>query len=323
MQGDAIIVSTQRKLRVGQLDDKSGKGQLLIISDDKGETWGKPTEVQNILPYGYRITKHSCIGSNGSDIIQVGNGTLITDNQGKNWTPYPRAFKFVSREAYGNNSPLINKHPEFGLIFFTGTSAENDTGYVFRSDDGSEWKDTLWHTDAANQLVCPAPSALVLEDGSILMVSSNGSNMVQYFYQYQEGDTWTDIRFTVTEIPEIITSLSAFDVPELIINPVSGNIELLESNPSALLLWSIPPEDIMAGKSSWKFETVLIARMGVSSMHPAGTVIDAESNTQHIFLYIGGEYDDRNCIYQLERTLDTDALASWMNYYWGVLKKSR
>ena len=42
MDGSTIIVSTQRKLIPGYTDDKSGKGQLLVISDDAGESWAKP-----------------------------------------------------------------------------------------------------------------------------------------------------------------------------------------------------------------------------------------------------------------------------------------
>lgn len=52
MKGSTIIVSTQRKMLPGQMDDNSGKGQLLIISDDAGETWASPVEVQNLQPYG-------------------------------------------------------------------------------------------------------------------------------------------------------------------------------------------------------------------------------------------------------------------------------
>ncbi len=43
MDGTTITVSTQRKLIPGQLDDNSGKGQLLIISDDAGETYSYRT----------------------------------------------------------------------------------------------------------------------------------------------------------------------------------------------------------------------------------------------------------------------------------------
>ena len=92
MKGSTIIVSTQRKMLPGQMDDNSGKGQLLIISDDAGETWASPVEVQNLQPYGYRVGSQSCIGLFDGKIIQKGNGTMISDNLGSNWNPFPRAF---------------------------------------------------------------------------------------------------------------------------------------------------------------------------------------------------------------------------------------
>jgi hypothetical protein len=313
MNGSTIIVSTQRKLLPGQTDDKSGKGQLLITSNDRGETWSKPIEVQNLQPYGYRVGNLSCIGNFAGNIIQKGNGTMISEDQGANWRPFPRAFKFVTQEAYGSNGPRIHNHPAFGLLFVTGTSPTLGTGSVFRSDEGVLWEDSYWEIDGESPVNCPGPSSLVLEDGSILMVSSNGLRMVQYLYRYSAGDTFEGIHFTVDTIDAISTSLSAYDVPDLIYNPVSGKIEMMESNPGALILWSIDPTDLMGGSSDWKLETVLMKRKGISSMHPAGSVVDTDKQLQHIFLYMGGEYPDRNCIYQLSRSLDTETLSGWIN----------
>jgi hypothetical protein len=245
--------------------------------------------------------------------IQKGSGTLISENLGENWAPYPRAFKFATQEVYGANGPRIHLHPSFGLIFLTGTGQNVETGSVFRSDDGTGWEDTFWSVEGAAPVNCPGPSTLILDDGSILMVSSNGRNMVQYFYGYLPGETYGDIEFRVDTITDIATSLSAYDVPDLILNPVSGRIELTESNPAAMLLWSIDPAELAGGSAAWRFETILLKRDGVSSMHPAGSVMDTENQLQHYFLYIGGVYPDRNCIFSLSRSLDTDALTTWIN----------
>ena len=94
MKGSTIIVSTQRKMLPGQMDDNSGKGQLLIISDDAGETWASPVEVQNLQPYGYRVGSQSCIGLFDGKIIQKGNGTMISDNLGFG---IPMPFMILSR----------------------------------------------------------------------------------------------------------------------------------------------------------------------------------------------------------------------------------
>ena len=315
MSGTTIIVSTQRKLLPGQPDDKSGKGQLLIISGDKGESWAAPVEVQTLQPYGYWVGSQSCIGVAGEKIIQKGSGTLITDNQGENWSPYPRAFKFASQEAYGINGPRIHLHPSFGLIFLTGNTPTIDRGSVFRSDDGTEWEDDFWNIEGGAGVVCRGPSALVLDDGSILMLASNGNRMVQYLYRYTSGDTYADIQFTADTIKGINTSRSAYDVPDLILNPVTGRIEMLESNPTNLLLWSINKNDLLGGSISWELESTLLSRDGFDSMHPAGSVVDTDNQVQHIFLYIGGAYPDRNCIFRLSRTLDTGSLSGWINNY--------
>ena len=315
MVNSTIIVSTQRKLQLGQEDDKSGKGQLLIKSDDKGNTWNSVTEVQFIQPYGYTVGNQSCIGTFDGKFIQKGSGTLISENKGQNWSPYPRAFKFATQEEYGTNGPRIHDHPEFGLIFFTGTGPDIDTGSVFRSDDGTTWEDVNWFADDMESLKCPAPSALVLDDGSILLVSSNGKNMVQYLYEFTDGDEFSDIQFTGQIIEDISTSSSSYDVPDLILNPVTERIEMLESNPTALLLWSIDPDNLVAGGTDWEPETILMVRAGISSMHPAGSVIDMSENVQHIFLYMGGLYPDRNSIFRISRTLDTDILSEWINNF--------
>jgi len=315
MEDASIIVSTQRMLLPGQTDDKSGKGQLLIRSEDRGKTWTSISEVQFIQPYGYTAGSSSCIGSFDGKIIQKGSGTIISENEGSNWSPYPRAFKLASQESYGANGPKIHDHPEFGLIFFTGTSSEHDTGSVFRSDDGTIWEDTDWSVSGSDDVICPSPSALLLDDGSILMVSSNGANMVQYFYKYEPGDTYSDIEFTATVIPNISTSLSDFDVPDLITNPVSERIEMLESNPTSLFLWSADPSEIKSGTVDWEYECLPLVRSGVASLHPAGSVVDTENNLQHIYVYIGGLYPDRNCIFSITRTLDTESLSDWVNDY--------
>jgi len=313
MAGNTMIISTQRKLLPGQLDDKSGKGQLLIISKDAGMTWDAPIEVQNLQPYGYRVGSQSCLGSVDGIFIQKGSGTMISENLGDNWAPYPRAFKFATQEVYGANGPRIHHHASFGLIFLTGSGENVDKGSVFRSDNGTDWEDTFWNVEGAAPVNCPGPSALILEDGSILMVSSNGRNMVQYYYSYTPGDNYGDIQFRVDTISGIETSLSAYDVPDLILNQLSGRIELTESNPGAMLLWSIDPAELAGGSTKWQFETILLKRNGVSSLHPAGSVVDSENQLQHYFLYFGGAYPDRNCIYRFSRTLDTEALASWIN----------
>jgi len=90
---------------------------------------------------------------------------------------------------------------------------------------------------------------------------------------------------------------------------------MLESNPTSLFLWSADPSEIKSGTVDWEYECLPLVRSGVASLHPAGSVVDTENNLQHIYVYIGGLYPDRNCIFSITRTLDTESLSDWVNDY--------
>jgi len=316
INNSTIIISTQRKLVAGQVDDHSGSGQFFIKSDNYGEDWGGITELQELQPYGYEIGGLSCIGTYNGKFIQKAFGTLISDDNGNNWSSYARAFKYISQDdwsMYGLNSPQMLDHPEFGLIFFTGTTSSQDTGSVFVSTDGGEsWVDDFVSYSGVDEVSCMTPSVMILDDGNILMVSSDGDNMVQYFYEFQNGDTYSDIVFEVAVIENIFNSTN--DFAELILNPVNGRIEMLEGSALILNLWSIAVNEIDQGDVRWTKECTLLERQtGLAPMHPAGSVVDLTNEVQRIFVYIGGEYPDRNCIFQIIRSLDTETLSPWIN----------
>lgn len=315
MVDSTIVLSTQRKLVPGQIDDNSGKGQICIKSDNFGKDWGDFTELQQLQPYGYSVGELSCIGTFANKFIQKAFGVLISEDKGDTWLSSARAFKYALQdwESYGYNTPQILNHPEFGLVFFTGTNESQDSISIFVSgDNGLNWKDTLTNHTGVDEISCVSPSAMLLNDGNILLVSSNGINMVQYFYKYETGDTYMDITFEVKVIEDILNSTN--DFPDLILNPVNGRIEMIEGNSLVLRLWSISTDEIVQGNSNWTKECILLERQsGLAPMHPAGSVVDEENGVQRIFIYIGGEYPDRNCIFQIIRSLNTNDLSSWIS----------
>jgi hypothetical protein len=312
MVDSTIVLSTQRKLVPGQIDDNSGKGQFCIISDNYGKDWGDFTELQQLQPYGYAVGELSCIGTFDNKFIQKAFGVLVSEDKGDTWLSSARAFKYALQdwESYGYNTPQIINHPEFGLIFFTGTNESQNSISIFVSiDNGLSWKDTLTNHTGVDEISCISPSAMLFDDGSILIVASDGINMVQYFYKYEAGDTYMDITFEVEVIENIHNSTG--DFADLILNPVNGRIEMIEGNSLVLRLWSISPDEIVQGSTNWTKECILLERQsGLAPMHPAGSVVDEENGVQRIFIYIGGEYPDRNCIFQIIRSLNTNDLSS-------------
>ena len=89
-------------------------------------------------------------------------------------------------------------------------------------------------------------------------------------------------------------------------------------------LWSISPADLRAGRGEWRFDGTLLrsegrehqryrglAETGRDGMHPGGTVIDAEKGVQYIYIYLGF-FEGPAGVFQVKRTLDTDALRAYL-----------
>ena len=121
-----------------------------------------------------------------------------------------------------------------------------------------------------------------------------------------------------------------------------------------LNLWSIDPNEMLAGKSMWRFEGTLLARRGThvsvkqnlelpgfsdfkarylkgdvndnylraaaaDGMHPGGSVVDMKNKVEHVFIYLGFTMGPSG-IFRVTRTLDTSKLREWLeknpSEYW-------
>jgi hypothetical protein len=169
----------------------------------------------------------------------------------------------------------------------------------------------------------------------------------QHVYKYEPGHQFTDVQFTTASTNIIgngaatndaesdnLLGRSSLDTAEVIYNPVSGRIEAIQShrwgggglkttstlytpksNPrrrNSINLWSIDPQDLLDGKSTWRFDGTLLERSGYSAkgdkdgMHPGGSIVDTTRGRQHIFIYAGVRASPAG-IYRVSRPLDTDA----------------
>ncbi|MDR2674068.1 MAG: IPT/TIG domain-containing protein, partial [Opitutaceae bacterium] len=166
----------------------------------------------------------------------------------------------------------------------------------------------------------------------------------QHVYKYEPGHAFSDIRFTTAGTNIIsngkaalsednLPGRSSLDTCEVIYNPVSGRIEMIHSHRwgagglkvkselypkgdprrrNSIGLWSIAPQDLLDGKSLWRFDGTLLERLGYSAkgdkdgMHPGGSIVDTARGRQHIFIYAGVRASPAG-IYRVSRPLDTGA----------------
>jgi hypothetical protein len=132
---------------------------------------------------------------------------------------------------------------------------------------------------------------------------------------------------------------AANDTPEVIYNPANGRIEVIQSHRwgggglktghalledpelqrNTLNLWSIAADELLAGGAVWRFDGTLLERYGYPAtyggsketkdgFHPGGSVVDAQRNRHHIFIYAGTRSREKGAaVYRCGRTLNTDA----------------
>jgi len=118
------------------------------------------------------------------------------------------------------------------------------------------------------------------------------------------------------------------DTAAVMLNPATNRVEVVATNRSgrggantddlsrqSLNLWSIDPDELLNGSSTWRFEGTLLERKLLDApqlldgMHPAGATIDLKRGVQHIFIYVG-YYKGPAGVFHVTRTLDTDKLSS-------------
>ena len=197
---------------------------------------------------------------------------------------------------------------------------------LFTDDDGQTWNDIEWLAQDTVDML--SHSVLCIDggdyDGSIIQIgySQDGKSMNQAVYQYADVDV-IDVANDSTSITFVgantnITNeiAGARSVNEIILNPVTNRVELIETFTSKIIIWSIGVDEIFNGSAEWTKELELLNRGDVysiySSPYSLGSVIDEENGVQHLYLSLGGATPSRKAIYKLSRDLDTPALKAWI-----------
>jgi len=287
---------------------------------------------------GAVVMKHSCHPT---------GGLLVSRDGGTTWVQHARAFGALKTKRT-NLGPSIVEHPDFGLLMFSGQPGGVEAIPILRSTDGGDtWTETTWQD---KDTIPKEPASLVFGDGHILLISREfntrtGARDSQYYmlsqhlYRHRPGTAFESITFETrrTNVRGNLTAGRwAHDTAGLSFNPLTGRIELIDSHrhgggpddsgpakdaqKSSLNLWSIDPEDLLAGSAEWRFECTLLLRDRAvhhgdefaDGLHPGAPVIDVERQQQHIFVY-AGKTDKIAGLFRITRTLDTPKLSAWLN----------
>ncbi len=272
----------------------------------------------------------------------------VSDDRGETWRAVDGALA-GKLDGAAHCGPRLIQHPEFGLVAALGQQKNPSArrNWLVRSlDAGETWEQRVWVNTAHARSVEPAVATW--GDGHMVMIAREYVQdfalneegyycHTQHVYRHTKGAPFSEVSFTTARTN--IAGNPAFgfdchDTADVSYNPVTKRIECLHShrrgggegrtgkiddkNPAnrvnTLNLWSISPDELLAGSSTWRFECTLVERQGYSrnserdGMHPGGTIIDLKRKQQHIFIYAG--WRRKPCsIFRLSRTLDTPALA--------------
>jgi hypothetical protein len=284
----------------------------------------------------------------------------LSDDRGVTWREQPNAFTAVAYDDAVNCGPNLVQHPEFGLVIpFGQPTSTNKANLIARSADaGATWEIRKWTNSAASRSIEPAlatwgPGHMVMigreRDNTYGYDSASGKfYYTQHVYKHTPGTAFSTISFTTartniagngkTPIAKGKDAQEAHDTAEIIYNPVTCRIEMIQSsrwgvgaenpipadpeNPAnpvnSLNIWSIDPVDLLAGGATWRYDGTIVERQGIilgavglpkdnkDGFHPGGSIVDTAAGKQHLFIYVG-VYTQYANAYRISRPLDTYA----------------
>jgi hypothetical protein len=264
----------------------------------------------------------------GQIVVASARGVYRSADNGENWellegAGMPDQIPTFPRWGQG---PELLVHPELGLISLAATE---DAKLLIRTskDLGNTWRESVFNVGEPIQ----EPSGCFYDGKLILMPRTERATKraqpgIQAYYQY-----WFDEGMTTFQKKPTNIVAGERDTTDVKYNPVSRRIEALvtnrfgggpgleQDNCMTLNLWSITPEVLLAGGSEWRFDGTLLRSEGREhdrnnslqlerdGMCPGGTTIDVEKGLQYIYVYLG-HFTGPTGIFQIRRTLDTDAL---------------
>lgn len=269
----------------------------------------------------------------------------VSKDGGVTWSRRTDAFE-GKLEGAVHCGPNMIQHPSFGtLAVFGQEKGGQKRNYVVRSvDDGRTWDEKIWTNSKDARSVEPALA--VWGDGHMIMIAREFNDHygkgdgryfyhTQHIYRHKQGFTFDNVDFFTSHTNirgNIAAGRDCHDTADVIYNPVTERIEVLQSHRwggglgftgnekasseddeiSTLNLWSIDPDNLLEGSTSWRFDGTLLSRKGYSrkggrdGLHPESSIVDLDRNQQHIFLYAGWRRSPCS-IFRLSRTLNTDA----------------
>ena len=280
----------------------------LMISDDFGTTWRHKPDAFGALPTGFANANF------GPRIVDLPGVGLVLPAHAWDGNQFaPETFFYVSRDE-GETWNLVRKPissvPKYN-IEPSAVVVNDRLVYVARSHD-TQALDTdkgVYHYSQA----VSSPNSLDITTRFTNIVASDARAELA---PKLEAEGW---------YPSKAQAFGYFsqDTADLILNPVTHRVEAVVTNRmgraahhagdksrQSLSLWSIAPDDLIAGSSRWRYEGTLLEKPNLDSelfvdgMHPAGSVVDEEHGVQHIFFY-SGYYAGAAGVFQITRPLDT------------------
>lgn len=266
-------------------------------------------------------------------------GVYRSDDAGKTWHRIPGALttRQVGEEAGGGMGPVLIDHPRGGLMTFA-TRGNDKEGMlpelrVFHSTDQGK----TWHYQSiptGDPEVQPVePTALLLEDGTVLVFGRNGRNHNDHQPHMLVLDVNGPGEVAVRHagLSNIVCTKNP-DTHGLLYNPTNDRIEAVVSNRGgsapgrndafvSVSLFSIPRERFLSGGTTWRYEGTLnlmqgaygaapdriIERRFQDGSHPGKGVILGDHH--YVFLHMASSPDGRSGTYLIRRSLDTDQVA--------------
>ena len=328
-------------------DDAPQAGHYILYSDDANTWQAKPPIRLGPLPGMHCIG--SANNADGTQrLIAITSGkprTMYTsEDRGKTWQTHTDAFTGMLRGA-AHVGPNLIMHPKFGLVAAFGqeTGGGRRNFLISSTDTGHSWRERIWLRDVPGRGFEPAlatwgPGHMVMisrEVSDDFAIGSDGYfGHTQHVYEHKPGSPLSHVYFRTTRsniVGNPAVGRSCNDTADVIYNPVSKRIEVLQShrwgggqgrtgstipsNPnheiSSLNLWSMDPDDLLAGGAEWRFDGTIIERIGFSrkgnrdGLHPGGSIVDEVAGMQHIFVYAGWRKTPSS-IFRISRTLDTE-----------------
>lgn len=321
----------------------------MIRSTDNGQTWQPAVDMRDFILTPNTATVLAgmqVLGFNSSDqmVFLDKNGIYLSSDEGLSWQHITNAFTSMQMTGPAlNNGPAIIQHPYWGLMTFP---VSLDQFWIRYSQDGGlTWSET--NTPLPASYAANAEAAAINYNDSIIMLSRchdyNTYEPIRSDPNYGTIGTYKYVQLWSQNgqfpFQASLTNIKATgwgygsgpwgqDTVDLSLNPVTQRLEAIVTNRlgggpgeegnmqiQTLNLWSIDPENLLAGSSTWTFEGTLLSRgqyidgLRVEGMHPAGAVIDTQNNTQQIYVYLGLKNQVYG-VYRITRSLDTDSLSS-------------